>query len=236
MTERADTPGADAAEFRVHVVTQAIRLFSENGYEATTVEQIASAAGVSRRTFFRQFRSKEDVIFADHESLLEQAGEHLSTHAADPWAAVCETANLVFDRFRENRDLSARRFLVVQQVPALRDREIVTGFRYERLFVDYLRSAVPEEPVLRVIGFAAAVTACHNYLLRNMTRGDESATAEALNQALLDVRRTFGVAPADPARTGESVLVAAYPAGTPVDEVMRQVEARLTARTSAGDR
>lgn len=234
MTERADTPGADAAEFRVHVVTQAIRLFSENGYEATTVEQIASAAGVSRRTFFRQFRSKEDVIFADHESLLEQAGEHLSTHASDPWAAVCETANLVFDRFRENRDLSARRFLVVQQVPALRDREIVTGFRYERLFVDYLRSAVPQEPVLRVVGFAAAVTACHNYLLRNMTRGDESATNEALNQALLDVRRTYGVAPLEPAHTEESVLVMTYPPGTPVDEIVARVHTRLTGNTSTG--
>ena len=43
MTERVDTPGIEPADFRVHVVAQAIRLFSENGYEATTVEQIASA-------------------------------------------------------------------------------------------------------------------------------------------------------------------------------------------------
>lgn len=234
MTERtgaAETP----ADFRVHVVAQAIRLFSENGYEATTVEQIASAAGVSRRTFFRQFRSKEDVIFADHESLLEQAGEHLAAYTGDPWAAVCEAANLVFDRFRENRELSARRFLVVQQVPALRDREIVTGFRYERQFVDYLRGAVPNEPVLRVVGFAAAVTACHNYLLRNMTRGDESATAEALNDALLDVRRTFGVAPTEPTRSEESVLVVTYPSGTPVDEIVGRIHTRLTTPTPTED-
>lgn len=232
MTERADT-AETPAEFRVHVVAQAIRLFSENGYDATTVEQIASAAGVSRRTFFRQFRSKEDVIFADHESLLEQAGEHLSAHTADPWGAVCDAANLVFDRFRENRELSARRFLVVQQVPALRDREIVTSFRYERLFVDYLRGAVPDAPIRRVIGFAAAVTACHNYLLRNMTRGDPSATTEALNRTLLDLRRTFGVAPSEPALTEESVLVVAYPPGTPVDEIIGRVRTRLTAGSSA---
>lgn len=234
MTERADTVDTPA-EFRVHVVAQAIRLFSENGYDATTVEQIASAAGVSRRTFFRQFRSKEDVIFADHESLLEQAGDYLSAHTSDPWGAVCEAANLVFDRFRENRALSARRFLVVQQVPALRDREIVTGFRYERLFVDYLRVAVPNAPILQIIGFAAAVTACHNYLLRNMTRGDDSATTQALNRALLDVRRTFGVAPAERGRTEESVLVVAYPPGTPVDEIMGRVHTRLTAGTPVED-
>ena len=96
MSERVEGTGPDSngdpADFRVHVATQAIRLFAENGYEATTVEQIAAAAGVSRRTFFRQFRSKEDVIFADHESLLEQAAEFLSGATEDPWVAVCEAA------------------------------------------------------------------------------------------------------------------------------------------------
>jgi AcrR family transcriptional regulator len=52
-------------DFRTLVVAESIRLFGENGYESTTVEQIAAAAGISRRTFFRQFRAKEDVIFAD---------------------------------------------------------------------------------------------------------------------------------------------------------------------------
>jgi AcrR family transcriptional regulator len=230
MPERLDTPGIDAADFRVHVVTQAIRLFAENGYEATTVEQIATAAGVSRRTFFRQFRSKEDVIFADHESLLQQAGDYLTSESDDPWAAVCSTACLVFDRFQENRELSERRYRVVQRVPALRDREIVTGVRYERLFVDYLRNVVPTEPVLKVIGFAAAVTACHNHLLRNMIKGDPAATADALERALLDVRRTFGVAAGAPSREQNAVVVVSYPPGTPVDTITDGIAAQLSQR------
>lgn len=230
MTERVD--GIEQADFRVHVVTQAIRLFSENGYDATTVEQVAAAAGVSRRTFFRQFGSKEDVIFADHESLLQQAEDYLSTESSDPWAAVCEAANLVFDRFQENRDLSARRLSVVQRVPALRDREIITGFRYERLFVEYLRRVVPTEPALKVIGFAAAVTACHNYLLRNMIKGDAGATTDALERALLDVRRTFGVAPGT-ARAENAVLVMTYPPGTPLDEIADRVRSTLEGDASS---
>ncbi|RVW01879.1 TetR family transcriptional regulator [Rhodococcus xishaensis] len=236
MSERAEGIGpdsnGDAADFRVHVATQAIRLFAERGYEATTVDEIAAAAGVSRRTFFRQFRSKEDVIFADHESLLEQASAYLATATQEPWEAVCAAAHLVFDRFRENRELSVRRYQVVQRVPALRDRELVTGYRYERLFTDYLRSAVPSAKALDIVGFAASVTACHNYLLRAMIRGDESATPTELERTLVEIRRRFGVAAreAPAAAPGSSaVAVVTYPAGTPVDEVVRRVRTQLEA-------
>ena len=44
----------------------ALGLFHEQGYEATTVEQITAAAGVSHMTFFRYFPTKEDVALADN--------------------------------------------------------------------------------------------------------------------------------------------------------------------------
>ena len=44
-----------------------LKLFIENGYEATTLDQIAAASGISRRTFFYYLKSKEDVLLA-HES------------------------------------------------------------------------------------------------------------------------------------------------------------------------
>jgi AcrR family transcriptional regulator len=50
---------------RDRIRTTALRLFREQGYEATTVEQIAAAAGVSHMTFFRYFPAKEDVALAD---------------------------------------------------------------------------------------------------------------------------------------------------------------------------
>ncbi|WP_217709698.1 helix-turn-helix domain-containing protein [Amycolatopsis sp. Hca4] len=48
----------------------AFALFAERGYEQTTVDDITDRAGVGRTTFFRTFRTKEDVIFPDHEVLL----------------------------------------------------------------------------------------------------------------------------------------------------------------------
>ena len=44
------------------VMLGALDLFEAKGYETTTVDEIAEAAGISRRTFFRQFRAKEDVV------------------------------------------------------------------------------------------------------------------------------------------------------------------------------
>lgn len=56
---------------RLSLVRAAIRLFREGGYEATTVDAIASAAGCSRRTFFRYFGTKEDVLLLETREMLD---------------------------------------------------------------------------------------------------------------------------------------------------------------------
>jgi AcrR family transcriptional regulator len=62
------------------IQTEALRLFAEHGYEQTTIEQIADAADISPRTFFRYFPTKEDVVLWDEFDavvldLLEQRPE-----------------------------------------------------------------------------------------------------------------------------------------------------------------
>ncbi|BAS11149.1 hypothetical protein AHiyo4_45710 [Arthrobacter sp. Hiyo4] len=87
---------------------------------------------ISGSTFFRQFRAKEDVIFADHEALFGELHAYLSEIHPDPWAAVCEVAALVFRRFDDRRELGHQRYIIVQAVPALRERETIMVSRYER--------------------------------------------------------------------------------------------------------
>jgi AcrR family transcriptional regulator len=65
------------ARTRATIRSEALRLFREQGYHETTVEQIAAAAEVSPSTFFRYFPTKEDVVLQDEmEPLLAEAIEH----------------------------------------------------------------------------------------------------------------------------------------------------------------
>ncbi len=221
-------------DFRTQVVAESIRLFSEQGYESTTVEQIAAAAGVSRRTLFRQFRSKEDMIFADHESLLAQVADRLSGDddapdaertGDDPWTAVCSAAEIVFIHFRDTRDLAVRRLHVVANVPALRDRELVTTYRYQRIFEDYLRRRLPGESRVRIVGYAAAITSAHNYMLRSMIRGDDDATLGHLRIELSRIRRALGGGVSNPV----GVSVVTYAPGTPSEEIVAALREQLHA-------
>ncbi|WP_433661925.1 TetR family transcriptional regulator [Nocardia sp. CA-128927] len=214
--------GDDNTRFRLTVVDQALRLFAEKGYEATTVDEIAEAAGISRRTFFRQFRSKEDVIFADHESQLAQAAEFLAAAPGDPWETVCEAVVQVFERFTQWREIAERRYQVVRRVPALREREIVTVFRYERLFTDYLRDRLPEVPDLARVQYTAAVTATHNYLLRRMVRGESDAGAADLRVELAAIPRGSGRRPGV-----DELVVAVFPRDTPPRQVADLVARKL---------
>lgn len=220
----SETTSASAA--RTDVVAAALALFEDRGYEATSVEQIAQAAGVSRSTFFRQFGGKEDVVFTDHEVLLSELRVWLEQGHDDPWAAVCEASERVFRHFAADPEVARRRYRVVRQVPALREREIITVFRYERLFDEYLRAAVPGLDPLDAVGFAAQVTAVHNHVLRQLLRGNR-VRAAVLHDALQDVLARYGVSqgPDSPAR--DEIVVAVFPRRMPAAEVSRRLRDRL---------
>lgn len=218
MTE-APTPAASASR----VVAAALDLFASQGFDQTSVEQIAKAAGVSRSTFFRQFGGKDDVVFADHELLLDQLRAFLAQSHEDPWSTVTDGAMLVFKHFAAEPDVARRRYEIVRQIPALREREIVTVFAYERLFDEYLRRALPGLDPLDAVSYAAMIAAVHNHVLRQMLRG-KRVPASALRTALDDAMRRFGVHPDGTAEAPDDVVVAVFPRSMPVAEITRRVQ------------
>jgi AcrR family transcriptional regulator len=208
------------------VVVAALELFARQGFEATSVDQIAKAAGVSRSTFFRQFGGKDDVVFADHDILLAILRDYLARPHPDPWMAVCDASVRVFRHFAADPQLARNRYAVVRQVPALRDREIVAVFRYERLFDEYLREALPGLDPLIAVSFAAEVTAIHNHVLRRLIRGSKRVPVSVLRAALNDALVRFGVS-GDADAADDDVVVAVFPRRMPAAEVARRLGERL---------
>lgn len=172
---------------RERLVAAAFDLFEERGYEAASVDEIAARAQVGRTTAFRQFGSKEALIFPDHEALLRRADERLSTVPTDALPAeVIAVATSVFEHYLAEGERARTRYRLTRSVPALRDFETAVVSRYARLFTKHLRAAKTEDWTadLRAELFANAVVAAHNHVLRRWLRGDATNPRSDLAEAL----------------------------------------------------
>ncbi|MET9645918.1 TetR family transcriptional regulator [Streptomyces syringium] len=246
---------AQRLTMRRKLAAAAMELFATKGYEATTVDEIAAAAGVARRTFFRHFRSKEEAIFPDHDDTLVRAAGVLDAAPPqeNPLDTVCRGIKEVMRMYAASPAVSVERYRLTREVPALREREIASVARYERLFTRYLLGHFDEgahhvgddDPLLAEVAASAVVTA-HNHVLRRWLRGGGEGDVEAqLDHAFAIVRDTFGSGigagrttsagtpasgPAATARTAGAegeVLVTVARTDAPLDEVMRAIEKAL---------
>ncbi len=205
----ADPTGAPSSA-RARLVEAAFALFAEHGYELTTVDDIADRAGVGRSTFFRQYRSKEDVIFPEHETLLEAVAAHFRrAGGADAVAEVCAGARLVLSHYLDEGARARQRYALIRQVPALRDREIASVARYQRLFRNHISAATPAGPraALYAEFAAAAVVSAHNHVLRRWLQGQTSTPLPEYDAATTYIRSLFGTADHTPAHTGTTMIL-----------------------------
>lgn len=150
----------------------ALRLFLERGYENTTVEQIATAAGVSHMTFFRHFPTKEDVVMRDdYDPMLESliaarpAGEPPVTRIR---TAVREGLAAVYPQAREAILVRTRLML---RTPALRARSWENQYATREL----IERALGGEPGLRTRVVAAACVAAMTTAIETWAEADGAA-------------------------------------------------------------
>ena len=183
-----DLPVMSKPSARERLAEAAFALFDERGYEQTTVDDITERAGLGRTTFFRHYRSKEDVIFPDHDRLLEQIADRLRTSShGTALVAVSDAVRLVLLHYIDEGDLARRRYALTSRVPALRDREIVSVARYQRLFREFIAGWMADtaEPApLRAELMAAAMVAAHNHVLRRWLRGESPDPVREVDAAL----------------------------------------------------
>src|ERR1700761_2092161 len=123
-----------------------LKLFMEHGYEATTLDEIAAASGISRRTFFHYLRSKEDVLLA-HESgkflyvlrptFLKQSPKQ------PPIDAARATFLALASMYETNESIIADRML--RSVETLRLRKEALLVRMEESLAEAMEELWPDE-------------------------------------------------------------------------------------------
>jgi AcrR family transcriptional regulator len=148
------------------IARTALELFSRDGFEATSVEAIAAAAGCAPRTFYRYFGTKEDVMFHDLPAVIDQLGQSLDGHLADglgPWAAVSEAVVEYISRFdATDQRFPTERMNLWLNEPALRARYMQYIDQAEHAVADRLhrhRGTTPQEDDLPQLIAVAAIGA-----------------------------------------------------------------------------
>lgn len=145
---KTETDGVRAQKKRAtqRLLTQTgMRLFLEQGYAETTLDQIAAEAGVSRRTIFSYFASKEDILVASSDDGWDDIlGDIAKTSPqSQPLASVCECL-LTRLAMRTNEDLLALRKLMMLSA-TLRSRG-QTGFLERESAIAQVMRRVWAEP------------------------------------------------------------------------------------------
>ena len=126
---------------RVAIQREALRLIAERGYEATTCEQVAAAAGVSAATLFRYFPTKEDIVLRDGYDPVIAAAVVARPGAEPPLVAVRRGfADALAEVYRGDVEPIRQRTALILSVPALRSR----AREQNASLVDALRQALAE--------------------------------------------------------------------------------------------
>jgi AcrR family transcriptional regulator len=123
---------------RERLTRAAMALFLERGFEATTLDDIAAAADISRRSFFHYFASKEDVVFAWHEEITSALIAAVAARPRDEsMLAAAENAISAMARQIEPNEAIAMACLK-RDNPALQARDQVKYEKLERALADAL--------------------------------------------------------------------------------------------------
>ncbi|MFD4476840.1 TetR/AcrR family transcriptional regulator [Streptomyces sp. NPDC058471] len=180
---------------RIAIREATYRLIEEQGYDATTVEQIAEAAEVSASTVFRYFPSKEDILLTDeYDPLLEE--ELRARPAGEP---IVESLRHVLRHavglgFRESPEEVRLRTRLMVEVPAVRSRMLesmsVTGRMLCRVIADRA-GRDPGDLEVRVfaMGLIGALTETMAYWAE---QGHEDDLGELVNRTMDTLATGFG--------------------------------------------
>jgi AcrR family transcriptional regulator len=183
-------PGA-----RERLVLAAADLFAEQGYDATTVAEIAERAGVTRSTFFRHFSDKREVLVAGQETLgrLFTEGIAEAPAGATPLEAVAgglRHASLAMGPF--NRELAPHLKAAVSASAELQERDALKSVGLSAAMTDALRARGVPDLAAQLAGELGVLAFKRGFALWSTGDRDDGESLAQLTLAALDELRAAG--------------------------------------------
>ena len=188
-TTQAGVPrtGRRPATSRGELSRIGLELFAAHGYDATTVEDIAAAAGIGRRTFFRYYASKNDVVWGDFEDGLDAMREWLRRCPDEvPLLEALRRAVLEFNRVDADA-LSAHRarMTLILRVPALQAHSTLRYAAWRDVVAEFVarrRGVAVDDLLPQVLGHALLGVALAAY--ERWLGCDDAALPRLLDEAV----------------------------------------------------
>lgn len=173
---------------RAELTRRALELFAERGFDETTVDDIAKAAGLSKRSFFRYFPTKEDAVFGGVEVMGERVAEEIARRPAGegPW----ECLHAVLRGWEERINAEPEGMRLIESTPALRARFLQKRDEARALIIEALagRGVAVFEADLVAAAAGAALDAVAREWLRTGGATDRLALVD---QAFTMLRPAF---------------------------------------------
>ncbi|HEV3355927.1 MAG TPA: helix-turn-helix domain-containing protein [Pseudonocardiaceae bacterium] len=175
---------------RARLERAALDLFVERGYDATTVAEIAERAGLTKRTFFRHFTDKREVLFGGQEIMIRLlvegiAGARGSTTPLDAIGAALEAVASVFDLDR--LDVVRQRQTVIDANVELRERELLKGATLSAAMAEGFRQRGLPESLVNVAAQLGQL-ALHSTFVRWARPDNERKFTDLAQETLAELK------------------------------------------------
>ena len=173
---------------RERLLHAAVELFVDRGYDDVTVAEITERAGLTKRTFFRHFADKREVLFAGQDVLSRMFAEAIAGAPADATpidavVAALAAAEVAFGPQR--RDQARQLKAVIANHTELRERELLKRATLNAAMAGALRERGVPEPTASLaaeIGGLAFTTAFARWVAPDAERGFAELTRQALDE------------------------------------------------------
>lgn len=125
---------------REQIAAVALGLFERDGFEATSVADIAAAVGVERRTIFRYFPSKNDIVWGDFDVVIERLRAHLEEAGPEvPLLEALRRAAVASNRYPEDQLPGLRqRMTLITSAPSLQANSMLRYAAWRRAIAEWV--------------------------------------------------------------------------------------------------